>query len=392
MKRLYLKLKYEFNNKASDVTHKSVLRQKYELLYLLLERQFTPAEYYAYRFYEKDKKYGDMVKYISNSTLLDVIIPTLNKNSWMNIHDNKWLFHLYYDNFEIPITEVYGYYNYNGGLCKDGTSLSSPIDLKRFFRTMKPKNLVIKPVGGRCGKGILIFKNIEYYKNGNIEFITMADNQYNLDQVCHYIVNIQLNPKYPGVLLEKKVEQHSFFNNINPFTMNDIRIVTLMDKNNEVKIIFTGNRLGRKGSETANWARGGLSVYVDPETGVLGKGWQNPEYGGIWTEYHPDTKVKFKGQVIPMWNQIKSLSKKIATLTPELKIVGWDLVLTPTGPVVIEGNPIFNIEGVQANELRYSLDSVWEDLSEYGIRFKYKGFSLSKAILLYKAMKRWSRL
>jgi hypothetical protein len=382
----------DFRPSVSGSEYKSLLRQRYEIIHLMLRGYFTPGEYYIYRFYEKGKTYRDMFQYISNSTLLDSVIPALNRSSWMQIHENKWLFNLYYSNFGIPITNVYGFYYNKGGYCKDGSPLCSASDLKNYILRNKPKTIVVKPVGGWQGKGILIIKQIDYLGDEKIQFSTVGGKGFDLDFLVIHMEKYQFHKKNPGVLLEEKLEQHSFFEELNPFTMNHMRVVTLLDYKDKPKLYLAGLRLGRKGRETANWEQGGLSISIDPDTGELGNGLQKPKYGNQWVERHPDSGVLFKGMSIPMWHDIKLLCEQIARLTPDLRMVGWDVVLTPNGPVVIEGNPIFTIEGVQIHSTERIRHNIKKDLHQFGISLPDdKHFGIHPG-LLSKAFKRWFRI
>jgi hypothetical protein len=384
------RINQEFSTDVRGPIYKSYLRQRYEVLQLMIRGYFTPAEYYTYRFFEKNITYRDMLQFISNFTLLDVIIPALNLNTAMNIHENKWLFHRYYSNYKLPITDVYGFYSQYGGVCKDGTPLTCVSDLRKFFRKNQPRSLVVKPVGGWQGKGIFIIEKIEYYNNDRIDFITIGGKRFDFNFLANHIENIQLYRKNHGVLLEGKLEQHSFFEVINPSTINHIRLVTFLNNHNIPKVYFAGLRLGRKGSETANWEQGALSVSIDLETGELGRGLPKAKYGNQLLECHPDSGVRFTGLRIPFWHEILQVSERFARFTPEIRIVGWDVVLTPSGPVVIEGNPIFNLEGVQVHSNEKNRIQLIEDLRLMGIALPdEKKFTIHPG-LLFKALKRWT--
>ena len=54
--------------------------------------------------------------------------------------------------------------------------------------------------------------------------------------------------------------------------------------------------------------------------------------------HHPDTDLRFKGIEIPFWDRCCRLCLQAAGLFPQLPLVGWDLAITPEGPVIMEGN------------------------------------------------------
>jgi glutathione synthase/RimK-type ligase-like ATP-grasp enzyme len=53
---------------------------------------------------------------------------------------------------------------------------------------------------------------------------------------------------------------------------------------------------------------------------------------------HPLTGVKFKGKKIVDIDKIVSLAEKLGNICPSMTFIGWDIALTPEGPVVLEGN------------------------------------------------------
>ncbi len=59
--------------------------------------------------------------------------------------------------------------------------------------------------------------------------------------------------------------------------------------------------------------------------------------GIIYTE-HPDTHVKLQGYTIPFVKEAVQMVLKAATITPQIRYVGWDVATTPNGPAIIEGN------------------------------------------------------
>ncbi|CAA9379176.1 MAG: hypothetical protein AVDCRST_MAG93-9049, partial [uncultured Chloroflexia bacterium] len=172
-----------------------------------------------------------------------------------------------------------------------------------------------------------------------------------------------------GYLLQAKVPQHDHLNALAPSTTNTVRVVTFLDHTNTVHIHFAILRLGRQGNVADNWDRGGISVAIDPATGVLGAGVLKPKYGGQWLEVHPDSGVRFTGQQLPYWEEIVALCLQAARVLPKVRSVGWDVAITPTGPVLIEGNPDWDLPMVQVHTQGYLQPAIREQLAHLGLRF-----------------------
>ena len=120
------------------------------------------------------------------------------------------------------------------------------------------------------------------------------------------------------------------------FSVNGIRATAVKDKNGKIHIYHPWIKAGVGGTFVASAALDGFDAEVDSETGVvITHGYQ--ENG---TEYrvHPDSGITIKGFQIPKWDELKKLVEDIMNELPAYRYVGWDLVLTPRGWCVMEGN------------------------------------------------------
>ena len=69
--------------------------------------------------------------------------------------------------------------------------------------------------------------------------------------------------------------------------------------------------------------------------------------GGV-VDVHPDTGFAFKDFTIPFWAQITELALSAQMSIADCPTVGWDIAVTESGPVLIEGNDNWEIQTVQA--------------------------------------------
>jgi hypothetical protein len=60
---------------------------------------------------------------------------------------------------------------------------------------------------------------------------------------------------------------------------------------------------------------------------------------------HPVTKTVFENYSIPFLQQAEDLVLKAARLVPTLRLIGWDIAIGESGPVLIEGNSNYRISG-----------------------------------------------
>ena len=164
-------------------------------------------------------------------------------------------------------------------------------------------------------------------------------------------------------LIEEPLTQHEKMNRLNPTSINTIRIATLIDDDGEVHVMFTFVRMGIKGSYVDNSTSGGLNVIVTPE-GIIRKPALRDKTGVLYEE-HPDTHTPFRGFEIPYFQEAVALCKEKAYVVKGVRYVGWDVCITPTGPVFVEGNYLPAYDG----QLYYQLEN-----PGYGLKPLYKKY------------------
>ena len=136
--------------------------------------------------------------------------------------------------------------------------------------------------------------------------------------------------------LEDNIQQHEALSKLYPNAVNSMRIITVLDKDGVPHVLYIVQKMGLGGSIIDNNC---LFAPVDPETGKI----MYPAHSGdtlkgiIYTE-HPDTHVKLQGYTIPFVKEAVQMVLKAATITPQIRYVGWDVATTPNGSAIIEGN------------------------------------------------------
>ena len=180
------------------------------------------------------------------------------------------------------------------------------------------KNVIVKPLSDFGGHGVLK--------------ITSNSNNYPLLlQTLKDIVNNR--SKY---IIEETIENCDEISQIAPSSLNTLRFVTVIDKNNQLHIIASLLRMGNGFSVTDNYHDAGMACAIDIETGQM----KGSAYGMNCISYdeHPYSKVKFDGFRIPHYFECLEAIKEIAFVEPEARYVGWDIAITPNGIELLEGN------------------------------------------------------
>lgn len=141
--------------------------------------------------------------------------------------------------------------------------------------------------------------------------------------------------KQENFLIEEVIKQHKEWAKLNPSSINTIRVVTKC-VNGKSDILFAAARIGTSNSVVDNFHSGGVGVNINITKGILqGKAIDKKNNE---SEFTPSTNIKVDGYEIPYWNEIIKMTKSAAKVNQNVNIVGWDVAITPTGPVIIEGN------------------------------------------------------
>ena len=136
--------------------------------------------------------------------------------------------------------------------------------------------------------------------------------------------------------LEDVVENHPDVAKLYPYSVNTCRIITLLGKDNVPHALIAVFKMGRDGRIVDNY---GLHGPVDMETGEF----LYPAHSGDTTigqhfTEHPNTHIPLIGYKVPYIKEAVEMAKKAATVVPQMRYIGWDVAITPNGPVIIEGN------------------------------------------------------
>jgi hypothetical protein len=147
-------------------------------------------------------------------------------------------------------------------------------------------------------------------------------------------------PRAGRFVLEELVTQHDYAQTIFPDAVNTIRVMIGQRPGSEPILIGAAHRFGtERSAPTDNFKAGGIVSLVDPATGRLSEAVADLGGPGRCTlSHHPATKARIAGVIVPDWPSILSLAMQATKALPGLRYVGWDIAVTPSGPVVIEGN------------------------------------------------------
>ena len=195
-------------------------------------------------------------------------------------------------------------------------------------------DVFVKDLLGECGEGVFSLKV-------HAEMISV-------NGVLHSVDELRKKIKVKS-LIQDRVIQHPQMGALNPHSVNCLRIITAR-KGNEIVPISVLLKVGSSKSPCDNWAAGGIIIGIDLDTGRLSEnGFYKSKYGRKVTE-HPETKVRFKEFEIPYYQECINLVKHVHQYLYGIHSIGWDIAISPEGPVILEGNERWDTQMQQVHD------------------------------------------
>ncbi len=292
----------ECSAKASQKTNRTRAGIIADMLYCAARYGASPKNYYWFGFYELT---AEQRSTFVTHMMSEKIQKKRNNPTKTTIFQNKRQF---YDAFsEYMMRKV----------CSS-EELTSPGSLHEIG-----EKIIYKPISGGQGFGVRVFHVTEESK---AEVFTAIK-------------------QLPVGVVETFLQQHEEMDSFSDAAVNIVRVVT--GRVGERFSVLAATAAFSKGLEYTNASGDAVFANVDIQTGVIiSDGCDYTE--AVYIE-HPVSKIPFKGFRIPFWERLIDMLESASKVVAEVGYVGWDVAITTTGPVIIEGN---NDPGYEWMQLR----------------------------------------
>lgn len=154
--------------------------------------------------------------------------------------------------------------------------------------------------------------------------------------------------KKRSYLLQPKIRNHPELERVCGKGLASVRIVTGRSRTGELDVLVTSLKMPRGGAVVSNTKQGGLAAMIDPKTGRIFRSHVQHPGGRLEAcAVHPDTGEAVDGLVLPHWSDVVTLVRRAHSSLKRVAFVGWDVGITPNGPVLIEANHGFGVHVIQ---------------------------------------------
>lgn len=303
----------------------------------------TPTDYISHKLYQKGKTKYEALRFLSDPRM-KALQHELNQNH--HLMRNKIAYDLHYSSLGLPIPRTIAVIG-DPGVEVPYPQLRSSSETIDFISTHidQGQHVVLKKEAGAQGTGVLVI--IDILNVEGQEFFLLSNGATR--QVQKTIAEMTT----PGEvwLVQERLKQHEILNSLNSTSINTIRVGTFLNNDGSVDIDYAVLRIGREYSQIDAYAAGGVAVRIDTHTGQLAEyGQQKPKYSPDPITHHPDSKVKFSNLQIPFWDDVVHLAEKFAINAGGNRSIGWDIAISPEGPVFVEGNHAWDVHLAQTGE------------------------------------------
>ncbi len=320
--------------KAARIAGKSVLRQCLEQFYLGFFYAIDSENYYLQEFFRRDgpaRARNFVNKGAIKQGAYRVVASYGKYINWNKKHcslGKKVEYTEYCLENELPVVPILMEFSGDGRV-KDLRE-DAGVEGK-----LPEENIFCKPNRDNEGEGAEVWN----WKGGG-KYESYGGETLSSEELKQRLLSLAARHKSGSYLVQPLIMPHPDLEPFRKKATPTLRILTYLDFDGEVKadtgmLRFSISSL----SVVDNASAGGLVAPIDLTKGTLGMatddGRRNP--GQRW-ERHPDNEARIKGRSLPYWKEVLALVKRAQALFPHYPIIGWDIVITGDGPLLLEGN------------------------------------------------------
>ena len=293
IKSLNIKNMLKVAKKVSKKAHKLTLFILIDMIYCGFKYGAGYYDYQEFEFYNLTKE--ERKTYLTR-TINNTIIKTYNNRESFPLFDNKEEFNKIFKKY---LKRDYLVINKNS--------------YKEFLKFIEKHNpIIVKPLDGSGGIGVEKYE-IDEESNTKALFNTL-------------LIRKQL-------LIEECITQHDDINKLYADSVNSLRLFTFYD-GRDVHILNSVFKIGN-GGVVDNFSSGSMYTFLNDDGVVICPAIDRDDN---YYEVHPLTKKKIIDFKVPYYDDACKLVKKASKEIKDVRYIGWDIAITPKGPVIIEGN------------------------------------------------------
>ncbi|MET8749406.1 sugar-transfer associated ATP-grasp domain-containing protein [Streptomyces sp. NPDC004667] len=306
---------------------KSMARIAGDLVKVSARWRCLPFHYFRYGGYRREVSAERACSYLPETALFHRFLPRVNRDT-IEL-DDKTSCKKILASDDVPQPALIASGDRHAGVMSDGEAVALPDVLDRVTGF---ERVVVKP---------------SRYSSGGSGIVIVRPGEDGFDLAGYA-------QQWGTWLVEQHVPQHPDLDVLNPYVLNTFRVITLL-REGVAEVLYVMLKLGGAEGITDNSAAGGMQIRVHTDGRLDRHGYDR--YLNAHTR-HGVSSVPFSEHRISRMTEVWELAARCARLFPQVPFIGWDIALTPEGPVVIEGNSSPSLAHIQRTHGGIALELV----------------------------------
>jgi len=248
------------------------------------------------------------------------LVDRLNAAALAAVTAEKAIFYPHFAALGLPVPELYGLVGRAGGWSAASGRPLGAEGTAAFLADGPPDEFVVKPSAGHHGLGVRVLRR---------EGPELVDVEGRRLDAASLAAELLADPEFDLFVVQERLRNHDRVLRLCPGeTLQTLRLTSFVSDEGTAQVLHAGLKLAFGGRNVDNF-RGGetgnVLAEVDVGTGALERP-LGPAPKGL------------EGAVLPDWEAACELARRGSLLLLPQRTMGWDLALTPSGPVIVEAN------------------------------------------------------
>ena len=303
-------------------TGRSFIRQFLDIFLLFYRHGLDTQAYYMFELYRPDywpRAGGYLTRYETKNGIMKLLTWQLSDYEQRTVLADKLKSAAFCKEIGVPIPPLLA-------IAQDGVLSFEPGAEGQF-----DQDLFVKPVKLKGSRGIDVFRNIgpgRYRDAAGVEFDRAA-----------LIAHLAERSKTMALMVQRRLINHPDIADLAGQSLMAIRVITCKsDLDQKAIVTYAFIRVITR-LEPAWPVTYELGIAIDLATGKLGPATGDKEKWLLeWLDVHPVTGAKVTGRQLPHWEAVKAMALKAHDAAKGRLLIGWDIAVTPEGPLLLEGN------------------------------------------------------
>lgn len=293
-----------------------MLAQLVGMVRLAVTSNVGPPSFYRFRLF-KPENASQADEYLQADELDELHKALTSKLPSLEVLDDKELFFQHGRAHGLPVVPIVASFDPVGG--------------ERWYEdaSLHGADLIVKPAHEQCGRGVTRWHwraQTSAWSSGTTTLGWTA-----------LLEHCRSQGRAQKCLLQRCIQDHPDLAPLAPRGLATLRVVTYRRLSGQAGLIMCALRMPTDGQPVDNFAAGGIAAAVDARGTLQAAVAKDPDRGPYHS--HPDSGASIAGIVIPHFAEALELAQRAHAAFPWVPTVGWDVVITSDGPVLLEANP-----------------------------------------------------